>query len=250
MRLQMPLKHRIGVCLLLGLGFIVTIAGVIRTCKQAWPARLSSDDVLIAPLDFIWKSLLDSWDVTWYSYPLWICAAIEIDLAVVRLLRSPPPPAPRTLTPSQICACAPALKPLLHQPILRITSRISTKLSSVLRSRGSNSQTSSNKNSSTSTSHRNAFRFAQGESQGDEEYGMLQRSQHSDKSAIEIAYIPADAAEERGAGLNPWSSRRSSAHLPPFHIVKRQSLEQEISYFDPLVSPLVKPKRCEMFDFR
>lgn len=26
---------------------------------------------------------MDSWDTTWYSYPLWICAAIEIDLAVV-----------------------------------------------------------------------------------------------------------------------------------------------------------------------
>lgn len=33
MRLQMPLKHRMGVCVLLGLGFIVTIAGAIRTCK-------------------------------------------------------------------------------------------------------------------------------------------------------------------------------------------------------------------------
>lgn len=67
MRLQMPLKQRIGVCLLLCLGFIVTIAGVIRTY-------------------FIWKSLMDSWDETWYTYPLWIAAAVEIDLAVV----SPP----------------------------------------------------------------------------------------------------------------------------------------------------------------
>ena len=64
MRLQMPLKQRIGVCVLLCLGFIVTIAGVIRTY-------------------FIWKSLMDSWDQTWFAYPLWIAAAVEIDLAVV-----------------------------------------------------------------------------------------------------------------------------------------------------------------------
>ncbi|CAK1354091.1 unnamed protein product [Cercospora beticola] len=67
-RLKMPLKHRVGVCVLLGLGFIVTIAGVLRTY-------------------FIWQSLISSWDVTWYSYPLWICATIEIDLAVVSSIK-------------------------------------------------------------------------------------------------------------------------------------------------------------------
>lgn len=66
MRLQMPLRQRIGVCVLLCLGFIVTIAGVVRTY-------------------FIWKSLMGSYDETWYSYPLWIAAAVEIDLAVVRI---------------------------------------------------------------------------------------------------------------------------------------------------------------------
>ncbi|RMY17747.1 hypothetical protein D0867_05821 [Hortaea werneckii] len=93
MRLQMPLKQRIGVCVLLCLGFIVTIAGVIRTY-------------------FIWKSLIDSWDQTWFTYPLWIAAAVEIDLAV-------------------ICACAPAWKSLLRQPIVTLSSRVSSKLSSL-----------------------------------------------------------------------------------------------------------------------
>ncbi|KAI7089978.1 hypothetical protein KC356_g1975 [Hortaea werneckii] len=93
MRLQMPLKQRIGVCVLLCLGFIVTIAGVIRTY-------------------FIWKSLMDSWDQTWFAYPLWIAAAVEIDLAV-------------------ICACAPAWKSLLRQPIVTISSRVSSKISSL-----------------------------------------------------------------------------------------------------------------------
>jgi len=64
MRLQMPMRQRIGVCILLCLGFIVTIAGVIRTY-------------------FIWKSLIATWDETWFAYPLWIAAAVEIDLAVV-----------------------------------------------------------------------------------------------------------------------------------------------------------------------
>ena len=66
MRLQMPLKQRIGVCVLLCIGFIVTIAGSIRTY-------------------FTWKSLIASWDETWYAYPLWIAAAVEIDLGLVHV---------------------------------------------------------------------------------------------------------------------------------------------------------------------
>lgn len=63
-RLRMPLRQRISVCILLCLGFIVTIAGIVRTY-------------------FIWKSLIDTWDETWFTYPLWIAAAVEIDIAVV-----------------------------------------------------------------------------------------------------------------------------------------------------------------------
>jgi hypothetical protein len=64
LRLRMPLKQRIGICILLSAGIVVTIAGVIRTY-------------------FIWKSLIDTYDETWFTYPLWICAALEIDIAVV-----------------------------------------------------------------------------------------------------------------------------------------------------------------------
>jgi hypothetical protein len=64
MRLQMPLKQRIGVCILLCLGMIVTIAGAIRTY-------------------FSWKSLIASYDETWFAYPLWIAAAVELDLGLV-----------------------------------------------------------------------------------------------------------------------------------------------------------------------
>lgn len=64
LRLRMPLRQRIGVCFLLSAGIVVTIAGIIRT----W---------------FIWKSLIETYDETWFTYPLWICAALEIDIAVV-----------------------------------------------------------------------------------------------------------------------------------------------------------------------
>jgi hypothetical protein len=64
MRLHMPLRDRIGVVVLLSAGIIVTIAGVLRTV-------------------FIWQSLISTYDESWGTYPLWICAAVEIDLAVV-----------------------------------------------------------------------------------------------------------------------------------------------------------------------
>jgi hypothetical protein len=62
----MPRSQRFGVAVLFGLGIIVSVAGVVRT----W---------------FIYRSLFGEYDQTWYAYPLWIAAAIEIDLGVVSL---------------------------------------------------------------------------------------------------------------------------------------------------------------------
>ncbi|PSN59014.1 hypothetical protein BS50DRAFT_449075, partial [Corynespora cassiicola Philippines] len=73
-QLNMPTKQRIAVVVLFSLGFIVTGAGIVRT----W---------------YIYVSLIREWDQTWFAYPLWICAAIEIHLGVV-------------------CASAPVLRPL------------------------------------------------------------------------------------------------------------------------------------------
>ncbi|KAF2140909.1 uncharacterized protein K452DRAFT_288317 [Aplosporella prunicola CBS 121167] len=110
MKLQMPIRQRLDVMLLLSLGFAVIIAGIVRTY-------------------FIWKGLMDSYDETWFTYPLWIAAAVEIDLGV-------------------ICACAPALRPLTARyvgPMLndvssklnsRLTSLIDTRLSSRMSSNG------------------------------------------------------------------------------------------------------------------
>ncbi|PNS18978.1 hypothetical protein CAC42_6073 [Sphaceloma murrayae] len=90
MRLRLPVKQRLGVLVLLCLGIVVTAAGVVRTY-------------------YIWKSLIDSWDITWYAFYLWIAACVEIDLAV-------------------ICACAPALKPLFSG----LASRMSNGISSIV----------------------------------------------------------------------------------------------------------------------
>ncbi|KAL5411384.1 hypothetical protein PMIN03_004883 [Paraphaeosphaeria minitans] len=75
MSLKMPRRQRVAVIILFSLGFLVTVAGIVRTY-------------------YIYESLIVQYDNTWYSYPLWIAAAIEIDLGV-------------------ICASAPVLRPLL-----------------------------------------------------------------------------------------------------------------------------------------
>jgi hypothetical protein len=60
----MRLRERMAVAALFGMGLIVTAAGIVRT----W---------------YIYRSLFNEWDQTWYAYPLWIAAAVEIDLGVV-----------------------------------------------------------------------------------------------------------------------------------------------------------------------
>ncbi|RYN77762.1 hypothetical protein AA0120_g11214 [Alternaria tenuissima] len=61
--LHMRLRERMAVASLFGMGLIVTGAGIVRT----W---------------YIYRSLFNEYDQTWYAYPLWIAAAVEIDLGV------------------------------------------------------------------------------------------------------------------------------------------------------------------------
>ncbi|KAH6620442.1 hypothetical protein C7974DRAFT_316803 [Boeremia exigua] len=75
--LHMPRRQRYAVACLFAMGIVVTVAGIVRT----W---------------FIYKSLVTTYDNTWYAYPLWIAAAVEIDLGV-------------------ICASAPVLRPLISK---------------------------------------------------------------------------------------------------------------------------------------
>ncbi|KAI4724200.1 hypothetical protein E4T49_08091 [Aureobasidium sp. EXF-10728] len=88
MGLNMPFKQRLGVAGLLSLGLVVTVAGVVRTY-------------------YIWRTLMDTYDETWDSMPLYICATVEIDLAI-------------------LCGCAPSLKPLFAPMIAHVSEMIST----------------------------------------------------------------------------------------------------------------------------
>lgn len=63
--LAMPRKRRAGVIILFALGLAVNIAGGIR-------------------IYFVWQAMFSSYDETWYCYPLWIAAVIELHLGLVR----------------------------------------------------------------------------------------------------------------------------------------------------------------------
>jgi len=63
-QLKMPRRQRVAVIILFSLGFLVTAAGSVRTY-------------------YVYESMVIEYDQTWYAYPLWIAAAIEIDLGVV-----------------------------------------------------------------------------------------------------------------------------------------------------------------------
>ncbi|KAI1841827.1 hypothetical protein JX265_009436 [Neoarthrinium moseri] len=79
--LKLPLGQRVGLMMLFGLGSVVVIAGCMRTY-------------------WIYHVELETYDVTWEGFYLWIWAAVEVNLGV-------------------ICGCAPVLKPLLFAPASR-----------------------------------------------------------------------------------------------------------------------------------
>jgi hypothetical protein len=62
-RLQVDPRQRWTVIGLLSLGFLVTLAGCLRTYT-------------------IWRTV-ESYDLAWWSTPHWICSEVEIDLALV-----------------------------------------------------------------------------------------------------------------------------------------------------------------------
>jgi hypothetical protein len=64
--LQVDQRQRWNVVAMLSLGFFVAIIGCIRCV-------------------YVWKALI-SYDLTWWSGPGWVCANVEIDVALV----SPP----------------------------------------------------------------------------------------------------------------------------------------------------------------
>jgi hypothetical protein len=74
-KLQLPLVQRVSLMVLFGFGGIVVAAGCMRTY---WTHYVE----------------LETYDVTWEGFYLWVWAAVEVNLGV-------------------ICGCAPVLKPLL-----------------------------------------------------------------------------------------------------------------------------------------
>lgn len=200
-KLQMPLKQRIGVCILLCLGFIVTIAGVIRTF-------------------FIWKSLIKSYDETWFAYPLWIAAAVEIDLAV-------------------ICACAPAWKSLLQQPIGKLSSALSSKLSS-LRS-PHHSPNNSNGSSSGGPVVFNPLRSLPWFQITRLDFEKNKTASEMEKGTGEPFEMPVEghqievqadigSRDFRHSEIVPQDDMAIQQTPPSLKIMKRQSLEQESAY--------------------
>ncbi|KAF1933936.1 uncharacterized protein M421DRAFT_414984 [Didymella exigua CBS 183.55] len=109
--LHMPHRQRLAVAGLFAMGIIVTIAGIVRT----W---------------YIYKSLFTTYDNTWYAYPLWIAAAVEIDLGV-------------------ICASAPVLRPLLSKIPFSLSGTFSGGISLKKKSVGAGSGSKRSKLSTT-----------------------------------------------------------------------------------------------------
>jgi hypothetical protein len=65
LRLNLPLRQRIIVALLFGVGFVVCFAGVVRT--------------------YLMYKVTDGYhDVTWAAYPVWSVTAVELYLGIVR----------------------------------------------------------------------------------------------------------------------------------------------------------------------
>jgi hypothetical protein len=63
--LRVDARQRWHVISLLSLGFLVTIAGCFRTF-------------------FLWKCVAPNYDLTWWAAAQWLCAEIEINVAMVK----------------------------------------------------------------------------------------------------------------------------------------------------------------------
>jgi len=62
--LRIPLRRRFSIGILLSLGTIATTAGMVREF-------------------YVYKALIATEDSTWNSLPLWICADVEMYVALV-----------------------------------------------------------------------------------------------------------------------------------------------------------------------
>ena len=145
-----------------------------------------------------------------------------------------------------ICACAPALKPLLHQPIASITSKISSICSKSSSARSPSASRNVQEQQGSGSETRSSiwkFPFRRRDTSakdsvwdGDEEYGMLRLdSQHPEKDGVtSVSIMPGNRDDD---AITPWPTRLPSrkgaltpTRAPTLEIMKRQSIEQEVSY--------------------
>lgn len=82
--LNLPLRQRIIVALLFGIGFVVCLAGIVRTY-------------------YMYKATAGYHDVTWDAYPAWLATAVELYLGI-------------------FCASAPPTKPFFARYIPKLLS--------------------------------------------------------------------------------------------------------------------------------
>lgn len=80
--LKLPVRQRLAVMSIFGLGVLVNVAGAVRTA-------------------YVYESMLATYDMTWMGWPILLSGTIEINLGL-------------------ICASAPALRPLLSAVIPRL----------------------------------------------------------------------------------------------------------------------------------
>ncbi|KAL5342923.1 hypothetical protein BJX70DRAFT_239945 [Aspergillus crustosus] len=81
-KLQLPVRQRLAVISIFGLGIMVDVAGSVRTV-------------------YVWKSMIASYDTTWEGWPVLLAATIEINIGL-------------------ICTSAPVLRPLVNFCIPRL----------------------------------------------------------------------------------------------------------------------------------
>jgi hypothetical protein len=74
--LRLPAAQRIVLLVLFSFGVVVVLASAMRTY-------------------YVWHVVVQTWDVTWEGFPLWIWTAVEVNLGV-------------------IAGCVPSLKPLVY----------------------------------------------------------------------------------------------------------------------------------------
>lgn len=193
---------------------------------------------------FIYRSLFNEYDLTWYSYPLWIAAAIEIDLGVVRFTDMK---SISVLTRTKVCASAPVLRPLLakvsfslsdtlsHGTSLKKSSKLPTQNSSTLVSNNPPQATSSSKRRSEAIQGAPELLYDQGKSYELKHWDDVERQIMEDdvESGSQEGILHEEDANSQKQGISRmWSKMRKGGGkanmTEDMTITKTSEIELEI----------------------